>query len=108
MKYLPAVSRAEYRGDFRILVTFSDGSENTIDFQQWLEGPMFDPLKNGRISSGSSWMAGPSFGRTVRTSHLKRCTKCPGVRGGLRGICSRRRRGGPVRRKRHVGVRLRG
>ncbi len=50
MKYLPAVSRAEYRGDFRILVTFSDGSENTIDFQQWLEGPMFDPLKNGRIS----------------------------------------------------------
>lgn len=46
MKYLPAVSRAEYRGDFRIHVTFSDGSQNTIDLRQWLEGPMFEPLKN--------------------------------------------------------------
>jgi hypothetical protein len=46
MKYLPAVSRAEYRGSFRIRVTFSDGSQNTIDFEEWLEGPMFDPLKD--------------------------------------------------------------
>ena len=46
MKYLPAVSRAEYRGDFRIQVTFSDNSHNTIDFRQWLQGPMFEPLKN--------------------------------------------------------------
>ncbi|HEY5618761.1 MAG TPA: DUF2442 domain-containing protein [Vicinamibacterales bacterium] len=41
-----AVSRAEYRGDFRIRVTFNDDSQNTIDFRQWLEGPMFEPLKN--------------------------------------------------------------
>ena len=46
MNYLPAVSRAEYRGNFRIHVIFSDGSQNTIDFQPWLEGPMFDSLKN--------------------------------------------------------------
>jgi hypothetical protein len=46
MKYLPAVIRAEYRGDFRIRVTFSDGSQNTIDFEQWLEGPMFEPLRD--------------------------------------------------------------
>jgi hypothetical protein len=46
MKYLPAVSHAEYRGDFRIHVTFSDDSQNTIVFRQWLEGPMFEPLTN--------------------------------------------------------------
>jgi hypothetical protein len=46
MNYLPAVVRAENRGDFRIRVTFSDGSQNTIDVRQWLDGPMFEPLKN--------------------------------------------------------------
>jgi hypothetical protein len=46
MKYLPAVVRAESRGDFRIYLTFSDGSDNTIEFRQWLDGPMFEPLKD--------------------------------------------------------------
>jgi hypothetical protein len=46
MKYLPAVVRAQSRGDFRIHVTFSDGSENIVDFPQWLDGPMFEPLKD--------------------------------------------------------------
>jgi hypothetical protein len=45
VKYLPAVTRAEHRGDFLIHVTFSDDSENTIDFRPWLEGPIFEPLK---------------------------------------------------------------
>lgn len=34
------------RGEFRIHVTFNDGSENTIDFHEWLTGPVFEPLKN--------------------------------------------------------------
>lgn len=46
MKYLPTVVRAESRGDFRIHVTFNDGSDNTIEFRQWLDGPMFEPLKD--------------------------------------------------------------
>ena len=46
MTFLPAVIRAEHRGDFRIRVTFSDLSENTIDVREWLIGPMFEPLKN--------------------------------------------------------------
>jgi hypothetical protein len=45
MTFLPSVIRAEYRGGFRIHVTFNDGSENTIDFRQWLDGPVFEPLK---------------------------------------------------------------
>lgn len=45
MRFLPRVIRAEHRGDFRLHLVFNDGSENTIDFSPWLEGPMFEPLK---------------------------------------------------------------
>ena len=46
MASLPSVVRAEYRGDFRIHLTFSDRSEATIDFRHWLDGPVFEPLKD--------------------------------------------------------------
>ncbi len=46
MSFLPSVIRAEYRGRFRIHLTFNDDTEETIDFQQWLEGPVFEPLKD--------------------------------------------------------------
>jgi hypothetical protein len=44
--FLPIVIRAEYRGAFRIYVGFNDGTENTIDFSEWLSGPVFEPLKD--------------------------------------------------------------
>jgi hypothetical protein len=46
MTFLPIVIRAEYRGGFRIHLTFSDLSERTVDFRPWLEGPVFDALKD--------------------------------------------------------------
>ncbi|MBI4476506.1 MAG: DUF2442 domain-containing protein [Acidobacteria bacterium] len=46
MSFLPAVVHAEHRGGFRVRVVFNDGSENTIDFEPWLEGPVFEPLKD--------------------------------------------------------------
>ena len=46
MSFMPSVIRAEYRGDYRIHVTFNDNSENTIDFRRWLDGPVFEPLKD--------------------------------------------------------------
>ena len=46
MKALPCVIRAEYRGGYRIHLTFNDNSEKTIDFRHWLDGPVFEPLKN--------------------------------------------------------------
>jgi hypothetical protein len=46
MTVLPSVIRAEHRGGHRIHLTFDDGSEKTIDFRQWLEGPIFEPLKD--------------------------------------------------------------
>lgn len=43
---LPYVIKAEYRGGYRIRVSFNDGSEKTIDFGEWLEGPIFEPLRD--------------------------------------------------------------
>ena len=54
MKFLPAVVHAEHRGGFRVYVCFNDASENTIDFEPWLEGPIFEPLATSRTSDGSS------------------------------------------------------
>ena len=45
MTFLPSVVRADYRGGFRIHLTFNDLSEGTVDFRPWLQGPVFDPLK---------------------------------------------------------------
>ncbi len=45
MTFLPCVVRAEYRGGFRIRLTFNDLSEETVDFRPWLEGPIFEALK---------------------------------------------------------------
>lgn len=46
MAFLPTVIHAEYRGDFRIHLVFNDGVEKTVDFSAWLEGPVFEPLKD--------------------------------------------------------------
>jgi hypothetical protein len=46
MTALPSIVRAEYRGEFRIHVVFNDASEGTVDFGPWLDGPVFEPLKD--------------------------------------------------------------
>jgi hypothetical protein len=46
MDILPMVIRATYEGDFRIRLTFHDNLEGTVDFQAWLEGPVFEPLRD--------------------------------------------------------------
>ena len=42
---LPQVVRASYDKAYRIRLTFSDGIETTVDFEPWLYGPVFEPLK---------------------------------------------------------------
>lgn len=42
--YLPQVVDARYRDGFRIRLRFSDGVEGVVDFRDWLNGPMFEPL----------------------------------------------------------------
>jgi hypothetical protein len=46
MAFLPTVICAEYRGDFRIHLVFNDGVENSVDFSAWLQGPVFEPLRD--------------------------------------------------------------
>ncbi len=46
MTFLPSVVRAHYRGGFRIRLTFNDLTERTVDFRAWLEGPVFEALKD--------------------------------------------------------------
>jgi hypothetical protein len=46
MTIMPTVVRGEYRGDHRIRLTFSDGSQKTVDFRGWLTGPVFEPLRD--------------------------------------------------------------
>ena len=46
MSFLPSVIRAEYRDRFRIHLTFNDNTEKTIDFHQWLKGPIFEPVRD--------------------------------------------------------------
>lgn len=44
MKVIPSVVEAEYRGEFKIHLTFNDGVAGTVDFADWLTGPVFEPL----------------------------------------------------------------
>lgn len=46
MTFLPSVIHADYRGGFRIHLAFNDLSEGTVDFRPWLEGPVFEALKD--------------------------------------------------------------
>lgn len=46
MEVVPSVIRATYEGDFRIRLTFHDNLEGMLDFEAWLEGPVFEPLKD--------------------------------------------------------------
>jgi len=46
MAFLPTVVRTEDRGQYQIHIVFNDGVQNTVDFEMWLTGPVFEPLKN--------------------------------------------------------------
>jgi len=46
MDFLPSVIRAKYESGFRIHITFNDNVQGTVDFQSWLEGPIFESLKD--------------------------------------------------------------
>lgn len=46
MTFLPSVTRAEYQGEYRVHLTFNDGLARTVDLADWLQGPIFEPLKD--------------------------------------------------------------
>jgi hypothetical protein len=46
MEYMPVVIDAEYISDYIIKITFDNGEERLADLRKWLEGEIFEPLKN--------------------------------------------------------------
>ncbi len=47
-KQLIRVVSADYAGDYKLRVRFTDGAEKVIDFSRWLRGEVFQPLANKR------------------------------------------------------------
>lgn len=46
MEYMPVVIDASYIADYKIKITFDNGEEKIADCSNWLEGEMFEPLKD--------------------------------------------------------------
>ena len=42
---LPSVTKAKYVSAYMIEIKFNDGTRKVIDFEPWLTGPIFRPLK---------------------------------------------------------------
>jgi hypothetical protein len=51
MTFLPSVVSAKHLGGFRVHLIFDDGVEATVDFERWLNGPVFEPLKTPQYFS---------------------------------------------------------
>ncbi len=57
MKTLPQVTEARYVSDYRIGLVFNTGLRKTVDFSRWLDGPVFEPLRN-RVEFRKFFVAG--------------------------------------------------
>lgn len=44
--YIPVVIGAKHKGHYLIEVEFDNGVKKIIDFEHWLDGPIFEPLKD--------------------------------------------------------------
>ena len=44
--WLPNVVAADYESEYRLRVRFNDGSEKILDFEGWLRGPVFEPVRD--------------------------------------------------------------
>ena len=40
------VLEAKYLGGYRIWLRFRDGTRGDVDLQRWIQGPVFEPLKD--------------------------------------------------------------
>jgi hypothetical protein len=46
MNYLPVVTDAKYIGNYQIEVEFSNGEKRLADCEPWLNGEIFQPLRD--------------------------------------------------------------
>jgi hypothetical protein len=45
-KYLPCLVHAKHVSGYLVHLEFDDGTKKTVDFEPWLSGEVFEPLKN--------------------------------------------------------------
>ena len=57
------VTKAEYRGDYKIWLKFSDGAEGVADLEDALWGPVFAPIKSTEVFR--NFELSPVFGTIV-------------------------------------------
>lgn len=77
MNRIPCVTMADYRGGYRIHVTFDDNSEKTIDFRRYLKGSVFEPLRDVKYFRRFFLDGWTVAWRTVRILPLRNCTRVP-------------------------------
>lgn len=46
MEYMPVVINAEYLNEYKIKITFDNGEKRIADCLKWLNGEVFEPLKD--------------------------------------------------------------
>ncbi len=49
MEYMPVVIAAEYVSDYKIKITFDNGEKKIADCLKWLNGDIFEPLKDKTV-----------------------------------------------------------
>lgn len=84
MSGIPCVIKAEYRGGYRIHVTFDDKTEKTIDFRRWLKGPIFEPLKDLKYFRRfflDGWTVAWPNGADIAPETLYECAQIDNERG---------------------------
>ncbi len=77
MNRILCVTKTEYRGGYRIYVTFDDNSEKTIDFRRYLKGLVFEPLNDVKYFQRFFLDGWTVACRTVWTLRLRNCTRVP-------------------------------
>lgn len=79
MNSLPTGIQADYREDYKIHLTFND-VQSTVDFSQWLHGPVFEPLKDVEYFQRFFLDSGTVGCRTVQTLRRRLFTSEPSRR----------------------------
>ena len=57
---ISSVTKAKYVPDYLIEVKFNDGTKKAIDFEPWLTGPIFRPLKS-KVYFKTLFIDGPTI-----------------------------------------------
>lgn len=78
MTPLPLVIRADHREGFKIHLVFNDGTSGVVDFEPFLEGPIFEPIRDPQafarffIEAGTiTWPNGADVAPETLHAHAK-------------------------------------